>query len=46
MAIFKSKNAGTYRSLTESRSTRSSAAGDIAASQRPPSDPKHFCGAK
>ena len=35
-----------YRPLAAISCTRSSAAGDISAIHRPPSEPKHFCGAK
>ena len=45
-AIPRSKNAGTQRSLAAMRSMRSIARGEQAASQSPPSEARHFCGAK
>ena len=35
-----------YRPLAAISDTRSTAAGDISAIQRPPSEPRPFCGAK
>ena len=46
MATGSERNSGMYRPLAAICAVRSSAAGDISASHSPPSDPKHFCGAK
>jgi hypothetical protein len=46
IAVGRSKNAGTQRSESAIAAARSSAAGDRRATQRPPSEAKHFCGAK
>ena len=46
MAVGRSKNAGIHRSPAAIEAARSSAAGDISAIQRPPSEAKDFCGAK
>ncbi len=45
-AMPRSSEAGTQRSDAAIRSMRSMAAGDTAASHRPPSLARHFCGAK
>ncbi len=46
MAILRSIDAGIQRSPVAMRSMRSIAAGDTAAIHRPPSEARHFCGAK
>jgi hypothetical protein len=45
-AVARERNSGIQRSEAASSSTRSIAAGLRSASQRPPSEAKHFCGAK
>ena len=46
IAVGRSKNAGTQRSLAPIDAARSRAAGDISASQSPPSEANDFWGAK
>src|SRR6516225_6557204 len=46
MAAGSDSEPGRYRPLAAIAAARSSAAGDIRAIHSPPSDPKHFCGAK
>ena len=46
LAILRSIDAGIQRSPVAMRSMRSMAAGDTAAIHRPPSEARHFCGAK
>jgi len=46
IAVGRSKNAGTCRSVAAIRRARSRARGDISATQSPPSEEKPFCGAK
>ena len=46
IAVGRSRNAGTHRSVAAISAARSRAAGDITAIQRPPSEAKFFCGAK
>ncbi len=45
-AMPRSIEAGTHRSDAAMRSMRSTALGDTAASQSPPSEARHFWGAK
>ena len=45
-AVVNDRDSGTQRPLDSIRAARSIAAGEAAASQRPPSDAKDFCGAK
>jgi hypothetical protein len=45
-AIPRSSDAGRQRSEAARRSMRSTAAGEQAATHNPPSEAKHFCGAK
>ena len=46
IAVTRSRKSGMHRPDALISSARASAAGDISASHRPPSEPKHFCGAK
>ena len=47
IAVARSRDGGIQRpDLAAISATRSSAAGDISAIQSPPSEAKHFCGAK
>ena len=46
IAVGRSKNSGTWRPLAGDPSARSRAGGDMIAIHRPPSEAKHFCGAK
>ena len=45
-AVFRSRKVGIQRPDAAIRSTRSSAAGDMSAIHSPPSEAKHFCGAR
>jgi hypothetical protein len=45
-AVVSDRNSGTHRPLAPISAIRSSAAGLISASHRPPSAAKDFCGAK
>ena len=44
--MLRSSEAGTQRPVAEIRSMRSRAAGDMSATHNPPSEAKHFWGAK
>jgi len=46
IASDRSRNAGIQRPLALISAARSIAFGDMSAIQRPPSEAKHFCGAK
>jgi hypothetical protein len=45
-AVVSDRNSGIQRSVAPISAIRSCAAGLVSASHRPPSDAKHFCGAK